>query len=542
MQLHQCFFLICYLFSKFCFTKKGITFIIEIVKDFGKGDNMKKEADKKKSNELVVGIVCAVVALIVVVAIVFAVISLVGSKKTPQAQTSDSTLSQITLDFNFDTTEDPSSDVNTTSIVSSAPIVSENIDIPSLYTSSIDRSQYYVTSVKPSKQTTLKVKNGDNKTLAKRNKARATFLASAYCNSFFDTDTLMLVKNYPAKNNSEVATAWEYGGLQSMQTVIAKADKTSKQINLLETINKGLEFYAYKKNGNLWGYVVNRGAVLELGATDDALAYDDNLWIAINFLRTYELTKDKKYLTKAEKLMNMLIDEAWFEPLGGFFWDTRHEARHSCSNNPAIKILVDLYKHTKKKKYLNWAKKTYEFSYKNLKDHERNIYEDLVRASERNGTWVEGNSKGTGFYSYNTGTMISGAAALYGVTKDKKYLDEALACAKGAMDYFGDKTKLQGYTHFACTSNIWFNAILLRGYIDLYPYAKKETAPYIEEFQKTMDYAYDKFSVNQRGYMPYNWIEGWDNSDRTSYRDSLDMSANAEMYGMLAIWQNTRTD
>ncbi len=512
---------------------------------------MKNFFFKIKNSEIAIAVIAAAAAILVIGAIIVSVIVSVKPENDTE------TMSAIHIDMSFNTSDSGISGAesdNTNSGTSSssktkkpagksaASGVSENqsADNTSSKASSGSKAPSSGGVTKPA-GTMTKVKPTDRKGLAARNKARAQYLSDTFYNDFYYDDYYMLLLQYPVKSNAAVATAWEYGALQSMQTVITKMQKTTKQLNRLANVNAGLEYYGYQKNGKLWGYVVNRGST-PLGATDESLAYDDNLWLAINFLRSYELTGKKKYLNRAESLMTMLINEAWFEPLGGFFWDTRHEARHSCSNNPAIKIFVDLYSHTGKKKYLTWAEKVYDFSYNALRNNSLNIYEDLVGAKQVNGKWVEGSSAGTGFYSYNTGTMISGAAALYGATGEQKYLNEALACAKGAMDYFGDTTVKSGYTSFACTSNIWFNAILLRGYMDLYPYAKKQTAKYIEEFQKSMDYAYETYKADNTGYMPYNWISGWDSSDRSLYREALDMSANAEMYGMLAIWQKERTD
>lgn len=365
--------------------------------------------------------------------------------------------------------------------------------------------------------------------IEKRNAQRAKDLAEVFYKDFYNQESQELLFNVP--NNRGLSSAWEYTGLMSMTDKLAKLDKT--YIPLLDRVIEGLEYYGFVKDGNLWGYVVKRGDK-PLGATDPGLAYDDNIWLTINFLRAYELTGNTAYLNKAEFLIRFILDEAWFEPLGGIFWDSRKEARHSCSNNPAIKPLADLYKHTKNEFYLNWAKKIYDFSI-TLKDTELNVYHDLVHAHQNeNGQWVEG-TPGGGYYSYNTGAMISGAAALYGVTGDQKYLVEALSAAKGAFDYFGNKHIVEGYMGFPVSTTIWFNTILLTGYLELYLYAKKEAVTYIDAYQKSMDYAYDNFSKD--GYMPIDWLAGWQDNDKNNFKEALDHSSNIEMYALLAIFE-----
>jgi uncharacterized protein YyaL (SSP411 family) len=381
------------------------------------------------------------------------------------------------------------------------------------------------------------------KELAERDKKRASEMAEQFYKDFYMMEKGFLRLYYPpevltkTQVKNEPATCWEYGALMSMQSQLAIMDP--EQIPMLHHVNENLDYYGYQKDGELWGYVVRRGS-RKLGATDPGLAYDDNEWLVINFLRSYEVTGKTEYLEKAEYLMNFVLEEAWFEPLGGIFWDTRKEARHSCSNQPVIKPLVDLYQHTGKEEYLEWAKKVYDFSI-TLKNPELNIYEDLVRAHpDEDGNWIEG-VPGGGYYTYNTGTMISGAAALYGATGEEKYLKEALSAAKGAYDYFS-RTVSDTVTYWPCTSNIWFNCILLRGYIDLYEYAPEQAEEYIMTFQNTMDFAYENYLYE--GYLPINWIRGWGTQERDKdlRRNALDHAANIEMYAMLANWQAARSE
>jgi uncharacterized protein YyaL (SSP411 family) len=63
-------------------------------------------------------------------------------------------------------------------------------------------------------------------------------------------------------------------------------------------------------------------------------------------------------------------------------------------------------------------------------------------------------------YTYNTGTMLQANVLLYNITKQIKYLQEAQRISKVAEMVFYKNKKLPG--------NYWFNAVLLRGYIELY--------------------------------------------------------------------------
>lgn len=366
--------------------------------------------------------------------------------------------------------------------------------------------------------------------LGARNAERALSLGKQYLGTFYNEKTMELLFNVP--NDRGLSTCWEYIGLMSMTDKLAKLDPG--YLPMLQTVIEGLDYYGYLKDGKLYGYVVNRGKT-PMGADDPGLAFDDNIWLIINFLRAYELTEHKPYLEKAMFLADFLIREAWFEPLGGMFWDYRKEARHSCSNNPLIEPLVDLYRHTGIESYLDWAKKVYEFSLR-LEDEKLHVFHDLVHARQNeNGDWEEG-TPGGGFYSYNTGSFISGAAALYGVTNEEKYLEKARSAAKGAFDFFGDKTVKEGFVEYPVHTTIWFNSILLKGFLKLYPYAAEECSDYIESFQKSMDYGFEHFIKD--GFMPVDWLRGWQDTKKDTNKESLDHSANAEMYALLSIYEN----
>ena len=66
----------------------------------------------------------------------------------------------------------------------------------------------------------------------------------------------------------------------------------------------------------------------------------------------------------------------------------------------------------------------------------------------------------TRFYTYNAGTMLQSNALLFKITGDKKYLKEAQRIAKAARAHFYKNNRLP--------ADYWFNAVMLRGYQELY--------------------------------------------------------------------------
>ncbi|WP_082021765.1 glycoside hydrolase family 76 protein [Sphingobacterium sp. T2] len=98
--------------------------------------------------------------------------------------------------------------------------------------------------------------------------------------------------------------------------------------------------------------------------------------------------------------------------------------------------------------YLMFAKKIYHWQKGHLLN-DQGVYWDMmgqcspdcqIRYEEVGGQRYRGHTqllKATGKpYSYNSGTMLSGAVDLYRATKQKDYLDDAKALAKASFLYF----------------------------------------------------------------------------------------------------------
>ena len=82
-------------------------------------------------------------------------------------------------------------------------------------------------------------------------------------------------------------------------------------------------------------------------------------------------------------------------------------------------------------------------------------------------------------FSYNTGTMLQSNVYLYEITKEEKYLKEAVTVADSALVYFNGSGKFR--------DSYWFNAVLLRGYQHLLKY--KNDTKYFLAFKVCLDNA-----------------------------------------------------
>lgn len=96
--------------------------------------------------------------------------------------------------------------------------------------------------------------------------------------------------------------------------------------------------------------------------------------------------------------------------------------------------------------------------------------------------------------TYNSGTMLSGAADLLRATGDAAYRTDLAELTDNSFAYFAkpDATKPGCYTFDISGFCNWFNGVLMRGYVDAYS-AHTVAASCIEAFQNNLDYAYENY-------------------------------------------------
>lgn len=180
--------------------------------------------------------------------------------------------------------------------------------------------------------------------------------------------------------------------------------------------------------------------------------YDDNQWVAIAYLDAYNRTREAEYLKKAIMIYDYMITGIDEKAGGGLYWkEGDFSTKNTCSNAPAILVALQLYKVTKEKKYMETALSVYDWTNKTLRAPEGLFY-DAIK--------IPSGEIDRKFYTYNTGAMLQANALLFGITGDKKYLTAAQQISKAAKSYFFKDKRLPGH--------YWFNAVLLRGSIELY--------------------------------------------------------------------------
>lgn len=308
--------------------------------------------------------------------------------------------------------------------------------------------------------------------------------------------------------------------------------------------------------------------------------YDDQMWLIREFIEAYKLTGQKKYLDHAEYLTAYVLDgwdssyDADGNEIGGVPWGPGYVTKHACSNGPMISPLVwlhELYKgkpdeiehryidskdnKTRKVRfdkkgdyYLSFAEKFYNWQKNNLLN-DNGVYTDMMGGCDPNCDLhyetIQGvkykksiglkEAVGTSF-SYNSGTMLSGAVDLYNSTKNKKYLQDLKQLSDNSFRYFAKfESIIPGYYTFDTKGfNNWFNGVLMRGYMDTSPYHKASN-DYLAAFQKNLDYGYDKYLYE--GYLPTDLLVGWNDKESDNDVEAMFMCAYAAQYAVLSQFE-----
>lgn len=327
-------------------------------------------------------------------------------------------------------------------------------------------------------------------------------------------------------------------------------------------------------------YAVNRAEEKgKANVTGILNVYDDQMWLVRELLESYDLTQNSKYLEQAEYLTAYVLD-GWDATRdeegnehGGISWGPGYVTKHACSNGPMISALVWLHELYKKKNdkvvyryidsrdrktrkvkkllkrdyYLMFAKKIYHWQKRHLLN-DQGVYWDMmgqcapdcqIRYEEVGGQRYRGHTqllKATGKpYSYNSGTMLSGAADLYRATKQKDYLDDAKALAKASFLYFAKADKqLKGYYSFPTDGfNNWFHTVLLKGYTALLPY-DPSVLTYVQAFRANLNYAYSNYYKD--GILPRDLLGGWDKDSRKNNVEGMFMFSYVTQYALFATY------
>ena len=447
-----------------------------------------------------------------------------------------------------------------------------------------------------------------NRHVATRNVLRAMSLLDNSINKCFDGPTLHMRDLYHLGSGKSEGTAdvWPYTAAieavnSVMEALTALKDTRSdlydahmaRYKDLLARLYDNLAYYkgtytltSYTQTREWSVYGVHRGATKGTAQVEGIEnVYDDQMWIVRELVRAYRNTGDKRYLDEAEYLTEYIIDgwDCTLDSLGrengGITWGPGYNSKHSCSNAPIVSPLVwlaDIYKDSKAKTvyryiapsgkrksrkmgkseyYLSYAKKVYEWQKRKLLKEETGCYWDMLGADGKmqyetvGGTRYRkhvpsGKPVGTEF-TYNSGTMLCGAADLLVATGDEAYRADLTSLAKAAyLRFRGNARTIDGSTAYPFPYdrdtrrgfNAWFDDVLLRAYADSYKHERADEGDGYYSlaaaacFQTNLDFAYDHFITD--GFLPNDLLGGWGDNIVTKAFFQLAYAAD---YATLAI-------
>lgn len=355
-------------------------------------------------------------------------------------------------------------------------------------------------------------------------------LDSLYSN-YSAPNTNLLRENYPFDNSykatylaseeqksipNQYSFLWPFSGTFSAVNALFEATGDVKYKTMLDTrVLPGLEEYFDDKR------MPPAYASYISSAPQSDRFYDDNVWLGIDFTDTYMMTNEAKYLDKAKLIWTFVASGIDDKLNGGIYWcEQKKESKNTCSNAPGAVFALKLFEATKDSSYFYQGKGLYEWTKNNLQDLSDHLYFDNISLSGR----VDKTK-----YAYNSGQMLQSAALLYKLTKDEKYLTEARLIAKSCYDYFFFDFKDSQGNKFRLLKkgNIWFTAVMFRGFVELYHIDKN--AIYIDAFERSLDYAWTH-ARSENGLFSTDW--SGQVQDKTKWL--LTQAAIVEMYGRIA--------
>ena len=203
---------------------------------------------------------------------------------------------------------------------------------------------------------------------------------------------------------------------------------------------------------------------------------DDNFQVLWVFLQAYELTHNEKYLTTANKLME-LIQGQWSNEVGGVRWKVDGDYIASISTLEAALSAVKLYEQNKDDSLLSFAKKCLSWLDDNLLDKLDGFYYDGLNVNNK--TNID-----KGKLTYTVGVAISTYSYLYKYTNDEQYVLIATAKANGTLT---SKTFLNhnGYWN----NGLRYVHLLFDGFSDLITICDKRG--FIDSVWKQGQYIYE---------------------------------------------------
>jgi predicted alpha-1,6-mannanase (GH76 family) len=157
--------------------------------------------------------------------------------------------------------------------------------------------------------------------------------------------------------------------------------------------------------------------------------YDDENWITLALIHSYDVSGDPMYLDRAKYVFADIM-KGWDETCcgahpGGIFWHKPRDSKVTAINAGAVISAARIYQRTQDKSYLDFAKKTFAYWSTYMFDPATgHVYDGISTAGDLNTSWA---------FTYNEGLFIGAVLAYRDVTGDQSVLPKAHKAAAYMM-------------------------------------------------------------------------------------------------------------
>ncbi len=295
---------------------------------------------------------------------------------------------------------------------------------------------------------------------------------------FYDVDeTPLLAESYPqaSEGGNKYSYLWPYSSTLSMMSALYEATRDASILEFIDgQIIEGLKMY-YDTSREPNGYASY------ITADKADRYYDDNIWLVIDLVDLYSLTGKQSYLDMAIDAWQFVLSGRDTVLGDGIYWCEQNKTtKNTCSNAPAAVAALKLHKATGEEQYLTQGDCFYTWVYYSLRDRD-NLYFDNVS--------VRGKFDKRKF-SYNSGQMIQAGVLLYEITGNVEYLRQAQATAAASLHQWTKvyKNKKGESLYILESGDVWFDAVLLRGFLALWRVDKQEV--YLSAYDDTLKFSW----------------------------------------------------
>lgn len=300
-------------------------------------------------------------------------------------------------------------------------------------------------------------------------------------------------EHYPKRDGfwDGASTVWGHGAAFSGYTALRHMAEEHPSLQTKykslyeERLLTSIDQFRNRKQGRVEAYAVFPG-------DNDERYFDDNVWIGLDMIDLFTLTNDQRYFDRAKLVWDFVMEGSNNLVGGGVHWKEDHAAKskNTCSTAPAAVLGLKMYQATAEQAYLHQAVEWYDWLKSTLQDPADKLYWDSARLQDPDnpGSPIEIE---TPKYTYNAGQPMQAAVLLYQITGNQQYLQDAKEIAEAAHNRWFDSfysTGLDENIRMWTDDNIWFNAILLRGYIELF--LEDGNAKYVNTYKKIMQHAW----------------------------------------------------